>query len=165
MSLPTTPYDDDASLFGILKWDRRYDAVWRTFVANHDMNTRQFPSASFANSYEAFKRIKDPLVQWAPETSTDNKYRPALAFAKSRRELLRGRAVFTTKTGYTCLGPARTVEGDLVCVLRGGNVPFVLRRIGDEFREFIGAAYVHGVMQGETVRRAKPGDVHEFWLV
>jgi hypothetical protein len=39
---------------------------------------------------------------------------------------------------------------DLICVLYGGDVPYVLRPNGDRFY-FVGDCYVHGLMDGEGV--------------
>lgn len=38
-----------------------------------------------------------------------------------------GRRFFTTEKGYFGLGPEKCERGDLVAVLRGGNVPYILR--------------------------------------
>lgn len=63
----------------------------------------------------------------------------------------RGRVLFTTANGYIGLAPHGTREGDLVFVILGGEVPFVLRPYDDGY-EFIGEAYVQGVMNGEVLR-------------
>jgi hypothetical protein len=49
-----------------------------------------------------------------------------------------------------------------VCVLRGGMVPFILRKRGDGYWGFVGEAYVHGIMDGEFVREAKREDLRVF---
>ncbi|XTI91516.1 hypothetical protein V2W45_1189252, partial [Cenococcum geophilum] len=50
--------------------------------------------------------------------------------------------------GYVGLAPRGTMQGDVVAILEGGNVPFVLRQ-KDLFWEVVGACYVHGVMFGQ----------------
>ncbi|KAH8726434.1 hypothetical protein GQ44DRAFT_705619 [Phaeosphaeriaceae sp. PMI808] len=40
--------------------------------------------------------------------------------------------------------------GDLVVILRGGAIPFILRKDANGYH-LIGNAYVHGIMQGEAV--------------
>ncbi|KAI0552265.1 heterokaryon incompatibility protein-domain-containing protein [Xylaria curta] len=57
------------------------------------------------------------------------------------------RALLVTKRGYLGLGPACQV-GDYVCILRGGEVPFILRPTNGHFR-LVGDAYIHGIMEGE----------------
>jgi hypothetical protein len=69
-----------------------------------------------------------------------------------------GRRLFHTSKGYLGLGPALLQAGDLVCVLAGGAIPFVLRqdsRSSPSKRRFklVGEAYVHGIMHGEVARQ------------
>jgi hypothetical protein len=51
------------------------------------------------------------------------------------------------------LGPISMKEGDLVYVLAGGQVPFILRRtntlLPDQF-SLVGESYLHGIMDGEA---------------
>jgi hypothetical protein len=66
-----------------------------------------------------------------------------------------GSRLFHTSKGYLGLGPALLQAGDLVCVLAGGAIPFVLRqdsRSSSSKRRFrlIREAYVHGIMHGEA---------------
>jgi hypothetical protein len=67
-----------------------------------------------------------------------------------------GRRLFHTATGYVGIGPTLSQRGDIVCVLAGGAVPFVVRRDSSRPRrrfELIGEAYVHGIMHGEATSR------------
>jgi hypothetical protein len=72
------------------------------------------------------------------------------------------RSFIVTEKGYMGLGPSRTQSGDVVCVLRGGNVPFILRESQDRYYMFVGESYVHGIMDGSFVREAKMEDMREF---
>lgn len=81
------------------------------------------------------------------------------------------RKLFVTKTGFLGLGPKEAKIGDEVFVLKGGRVPFVLRReekliytftksraeggqigdrVGNPAFTLIGDCYVHGIMDGEA---------------
>ena len=52
------------------------------------------------------------------------------------------RHFFITKQGRFGLGPSEMISGELVCVLLGSDVPFLLQNFrGNEFR-FVGQAYV-----------------------
>jgi hypothetical protein len=73
-------------------------------------------------------------------------------------------SIFRFKKGYFGLAPSNTHIGDLVCVLKGRSVPFVLRQKGGPYYKFLGDSYVHGIMNGECVQQAKPEDVKEFWI-
>jgi hypothetical protein len=64
------------------------------------------------------------------------------------------RQLFVTLEGNMGLGPLSMQADDLVVILRGGEIPFVLRKIGD-FYHFKGPAYVHGIMDGEAVKASK----------
>jgi hypothetical protein len=49
-------------------------------------------------------------------------------------------AFFTSQGGRIGLGPLAVQTGDLVCVLKGGDVPFVLRRVSGGCYYLIGEA-------------------------
>ena len=63
-----------------------------------------------------------------------------------------GRGFFTTREGYIGLAPSRTTAGDLVCVIKGANVPFILRPTGENYF-LVGECYCHGIMDGEVMLR------------
>lgn len=46
------------------------------------------------------------------------------------------------------MAPEEGQEGDMVCVLVGDEVPFILRKNGDSHYYLIGECYVHGIMDG-----------------
>ncbi|ORY10899.1 heterokaryon incompatibility protein-domain-containing protein [Clohesyomyces aquaticus] len=61
------------------------------------------------------------------------------------------RSVFIAKEGNLGLGPCAMQAGDLVVVLWGGQVPFVLREEdGGDWYRCVGECYVDGFMQGEV---------------
>ena len=78
------------------------------------------------------------------------------------------RTFITTTTGYFGLAPQRTKEGDLVCIVYGADVAFILRQpepeLGDGPGSFVGEAYIHGIMQGEYLEKAKGEDFTGFWI-
>lgn len=74
---------------------------------------------------------------------------------------IQGQRLFTTRKGYLGIGSSKIQVGDLVCVLLGGKVPFILRHIDQTVCQleyvslscsFVGQAYVHGIMRGEAIR-------------
>ncbi len=71
---------------------------------------------------------------------------------------------FITKKGYCGLGPNALRSGDMVCVLYGGAVPFVLRP-KKELYQLIGEAYVHGIMEGEAISQWKNGGLEQMTFV
>jgi hypothetical protein len=61
------------------------------------------------------------------------------------------RRFFVTAEGYLGLGPRCMQPEDIVVVLRGGILPFILPKKADGYW-FIGEAYMHGIMYGEAVQ-------------
>lgn len=49
--------------------------------------------------------------------------------------------------------PFHTEPGDRLCILFGGQTPYVVRKEGAGYR-FLGEAYIHGVMNGEVLGMA-----------
>lgn len=48
------------------------------------------------------------------------------------------------------LGSANMQSGDLVCILTGSPVPWLIRRDGEDYI-LVGECYVHGIMNGEVM--------------
>jgi len=69
------------------------------------------------------------------------------------------RRLFLTKTGLIGSGPMETKSGDVVYILHGGRVPFILRRCPQrqrtegDFFFYIGHAFIHGIMDGQALSR------------
>ncbi|RAK98188.1 HET domain-containing protein [Aspergillus ibericus CBS 121593] len=72
------------------------------------------------------------------------------------------RAFFTTQKGYMGFGPPDMKPGDVVAVLLGSRMPFVLRQMpatccvgdggqGRKYCSVVGYCYLHGVMNGQAV--------------
>jgi hypothetical protein len=100
----------------------------------------------------------------------------------------RRRRIQTTK-GYYGLAPEKCKEGDLVVVLPGGNLPYIIRPVaststssqelegGDRLRDnksltetrytILGDSYVHGIMDGEAfdLIEGQGGQLQEIILV
>jgi hypothetical protein len=52
------------------------------------------------------------------------------------------------KTHQFATVPSATRKGDIICILNGGRVPYVLRPSGEFAYELVGECYVHGLMHG-----------------
>jgi Heterokaryon incompatibility protein (HET) len=85
------------------------------------------------------------------------------AFVKNISEMMRGRCFFVSSSKLIGLAPKRTVKGDMICVLLGCSFPVILRKQSDHFI-LIGAAYVHGYMDGKAMEGLISGKdrVQEF---
>ncbi|KAN0091804.1 hypothetical protein V8E51_017651 [Hyaloscypha variabilis] len=76
----------------------------------------------------------------------------------------RHRKLFTTVQGYMGLAPSTAREGDLVCVLLGGDVPFILRPSKSNY-SLIGESYVHGIMDGERSQDVNAFEFEDFDII
>jgi hypothetical protein len=67
---------------------------------------------------------------------------------------VKGHRFFVTADGMLGLGPVAIEEGDVLTILFGGSVPFLLRPDGDgmHFR-LVGECYVRDIMEGQPVKR------------
>jgi hypothetical protein len=68
----------------------------------------------------------------------------------------------TTNGALACV-PKNARNGDIICVLFGGEVPYLLRLSGRGFYRVIGECYVHGIMHGESL--SHDTEVVEFQLI
>ncbi|KAG8162960.1 hypothetical protein KVR01_007438 [Diaporthe batatas] len=59
------------------------------------------------------------------------------------------RRLFIADTGHVGCGESELCVGDVIAVVAGSSVPFLLRPISDGRYVLIGEAYVHGIMFGE----------------
>jgi len=71
-------------------------------------------------------------------------------FQKVAEMVCHVRKFFITEKGYFGVGPASMKENDLVCVLYGRRVPFLLRP-KNNFHHLVGKCYVHGIMNGKAI--------------
>jgi len=95
--------------------------------------------------------------------------RDVLDFHRVFSTAIAGRKMVTTRDGSFVLAPWRTCAGDVVAILPGGRVPYILRPqimrrdsgfAEDELKrskqyQFIGDAYIHGVMHGEAYDKTR----------
>jgi hypothetical protein len=69
-----------------------------------------------------------------------------------------GKRLFRTTKGFLGLGPAAAQHGDIVSLLLGVQVLYVLRSASeDDHCEFVGECYVHGLMDGQAVNALMEG--------
>ena len=70
---------------------------------------------------------------------------------------------FITRRGYVGMGPATIKPGDVVYICFGACVPHILRRRPDNGYEFVGEAYVHGIMDGEFMSEGRESEEVEIF--
>jgi hypothetical protein len=114
----------------------------------------------------AIQRYSDKMVPGdMPLKEAENVERCLESFSHQTISFCYGRKFFITRGGYMGIGPFGMEREDMVCLVEGATVPLILRSdervfIGDGHRfpfqvqsknqfQFIGEAYVHGIMDGE----------------
>ncbi|KAF7527535.1 hypothetical protein G7054_g10431 [Neopestalotiopsis clavispora] len=124
----------------------RNEAFWRAPIADCDaifnINHRYRPAATrrMKESYDALMTLssEDACCDLRART-----YLHVMKLVAARRRL------FVSDRGYIGLGADDMRSGDVICLLFGGDSPFLLRDTAMGHHQLVGEAYVHGVMHGE----------------
>ncbi len=117
-----------------------HDAFWRTVMAGMVYDDAE------VDGYRRLIAADEANVRqyWSPDS-----FLSLWLWGRTR--------LFLTRTGLIGLGKIGMEVGDSVCVLMGGNMPFILRAAetsdddGAHRYKYIGHAYLHGSMDGELV--------------
>jgi len=86
-------------------------------------------------------------------------------FVFSHTQAYGRRRLFASRRGYLALGPVSAEVGDVMCLVPGFKMPVVLRPMDGQRFNFVGEAYVHGIMYGEVATEFHDKDLTEFVLV
>jgi hypothetical protein len=146
-------------------WDAAHRAFVATLVADLDEDNDMATKApkrpvSFPKDNYALEVLLGRAMPWPGGHSSENvvqslaeeeidRYKTKLAWS------LRHRILMFTEHGYIGVAPQGSQVGDIVVVVPGLNMPMILReRTEDNTFEYIGLAYVHGIMDGESVADA-----------
>ncbi|KAH7392687.1 heterokaryon incompatibility protein-domain-containing protein [Pyrenochaeta sp. MPI-SDFR-AT-0127] len=81
-------------------------------------------------------------------------------FDTSVKQTFDGKHFVKLDNGLLGVGPDTTCAGDLVVVLFGGRVPFILRQHGNYYI-LLGECYIHGIMDGEAIDGWREGRLEE----
>jgi len=78
---------------------------------------------------------------------------------------MKGRKTMIGKKGYVIAAPKPALNGDLVCILLGRDVPVVLQKHAGSYR-LVGECYCSGIMKGKMMEALDAGtaDLVEFKL-
>ena len=129
--------------------ERWAEAVWRIPCADLMWTTTQRHRAT-NDAAEGYKELKQRIAN--PELRLGLYSRTSLAYYVAM-SCLHNRRPFLSTSGYVGLLPVHSKPGDLICIIFGAIVPFVLRKLDNGQYELIGEAYVHGIMDGEYLEK------------
>ena len=132
------------------------DAFWRTLIGDQGRHIYPAPEQygrHFENylAHAAARKAGYPGVPRSQEKLTVSEKANPLLQQAVLGYVAPYRKLFTTKKGTIGLGPRSMKPGDLVCILSGGRVPFIVRAEGSYFR-LVGESYVHGLMEGQAIK-------------
>jgi hypothetical protein len=113
--------------------------------------------ADFAAAWQKYRPTVNPQLTGIAATGDHRR------ILESAENACRGRKLFSCNTISLGLGPAAMQLGDIVCILFGGHVPFVLRPVNGIFR-LVGECYVYDLMDGEWTRNWKQSKQKENWF-
>ncbi|PVH76868.1 hypothetical protein DL98DRAFT_517705 [Cadophora sp. DSE1049] len=77
-------------------------------------------------------------------------------FSRTAHILTAHKQAFITEQGWIGMGPKSMLPGDLVAIILGADVPFILRVDDQGHHRIVGEAYVQGAMDGEAVELGLP---------
>jgi hypothetical protein len=141
------------------------EAFCRTIAANRTFS-REALDSDVKPMFDAW--IGREIASDGASSSTTVETKRIKDYSNSVVSLCAKRTFITTTTGYFGLAPQKTKSGDLVCIVYGADVAFILRKpepgLGNVPGSFIGEAYIHGIMQGEYLKNAKDEDFTAFWM-
>jgi hypothetical protein len=140
---------------------QRLEAPWRIPCANKARDSRGTPCKPNASGTEILEGYT--YIQNRRNTATlgADYSRDVQAYHITMGNMFKRRS-FLSKQGYVGLAPSHSKPGDVICILYGSVVPFVLRKKGSGY-ELIGEAYVHGIMDGEFVEKEHGTEIFEVY--
>ncbi|KUJ19697.1 uncharacterized protein LY89DRAFT_640877 [Mollisia scopiformis] len=142
--------------------DRVPDILWRTLVADRDLDGMTAPTWYRRACLECLQHTNaDGDLNTKDFKDLDDTPDTMKTFLNRMQAITWCRRFFLTKgkenqahksKPWYGLGPRDLAEGDLICILFGCSVPVVLRKVATtECYNFIGECYVHGMMDGESL--------------
>lgn len=129
-----------------------HDDLWRVLIADRLGVTQPAPP-EFRQRYDNMRRLFEISGFPAPNSEDSlellSLMQDAMHYIGQMGERCRNRRFAVTSKKHMGLVPHTAKVGDLIVILDGCRVPFVLRRSGKNFR-LIGECYIHGIMHGEA---------------
>ncbi|KAK8012010.1 hypothetical protein PG989_000270 [Apiospora arundinis] len=126
------------------------EAYWRTLLTDREIGGFHFKDRA---GWILPRRLSSS-AKCIPPRNVHEEYQLLQALESRAGLCVSGRRFCVTSNGYFGLMPATVSDGDLVCVLLGGEVPYVLRPTtgsqAEQYYELVGECYIHGIMDGKV---------------
>ncbi|KAL8801405.1 MAG: hypothetical protein Q9182_004469 [Xanthomendoza sp. 2 TL-2023] len=142
----------------------------QTIIGNYPSggaNTDEALPRAFDSWYQSQRELagKDKAGIIATQSRKADFYDQIQAFEDLKALSLQDRPIFgTTRKHFLGFGPKGLQHGDLVCIVKGARMPFLLRKDPNDDNKWnlVGACFVHGLMYGEGL---KLGEMEQFLVV
>lgn len=123
-------------------------SLWRAVIADKDETGLVPAPLRYKTTIKAM--LSEARIPASPTSHCANESPHLASVERSLQAAIANRRFFRTDYGFVGIGPSDMQEGDVVSVMFGADMPFILRSYG-VFQTLVGAAYVHGIMRGEGV--------------
>lgn len=121
---------------------------WRVPIADLEpYHAGRWPRAT-AEAYHSYQVLRKFINPPGDEDETKWLFSNITSYDCDR--VASGRRPFITNQGSMGLDPDSVQRGDLVCIFGGVDTPLIIRAVDGGWR-LVGEAYVHGIMDGESV--------------
>lgn len=115
----------------------------------------EWSTTVLARNFESFQAFCSqrrclPPLRFQSSLEEDVVTKQASLYFRQLLMIWQQRNLLFTDGGRIGLGPKFTRVGDVVAILYGGRLPFILRPVG-RCHQLIGNAYIQGIMDGEAV--------------
>lgn len=129
---------------------QREEAVWRILCGDFDRFSRLGRSRARATGPDLLEGFKLLKAGFTSNEARDDPSPLLNSYTVCMGDMFKRRP-FLSAQGYVGLAPSHAEVGDVIAIIYGAIVPFVLRELANGQFELVGEAYVHGIMDGEFV--------------
>ena len=141
-----------------------WEAFFHTLTADRSALSSRVSEDYRSKYFSAFRN-------WNPDLPPNERLEnlPTAAWAEISRTLgaiIEDKAMLVTERGYLGLGQEGSQAGDVICILAGGETPFMLRQspAHEGLFQFLGECCVHGVMDGEAMNNEGSSQLEKFLI-
>jgi hypothetical protein len=158
------PVTDETSHLGDFRAFLRHFVESQELQASSLYERNLIPSDDLSSSIMEISKAKTVII-WEEyvatlDLPTTHEDEDGYRFWEAAANAYKGRQLFFTKDHCLGLGPSGMQKGDQICILFGGEVPFVLRQ-RDDYYILIGECYIESLMNGQAIDRWKNGELED----